>query len=304
MGLEHVSAVEDDDQVEDDETIESQAAEPEDDEAGETPADPGDGADEEVAAEDAEEVVVSIGEPPAEATQQQDEGKAPEWVRELRKSNREKDRRIRELEQRVAQATPAPTAVIVGTKPTLAGVDYDEAKYEAELEAWHQRKAAADAQQREREQAERKEREAHQARIDAYTKAKATLKVRDFDEAEDIAKSLLSVTQQGIILHGAERPEVLIYALGRNPAKAKELAALSDPVKFAFAVAKLEKDLKVTPRKLPPVPERTLRASAPGATAAVDSQLARLQAEADKTGDRTKVVKYLRAKALGARQAA
>ena len=49
-----------------------------------------------------DEVVVSIGEeaPPAE-----EEVRAPEWVRELRKTNREKERRIRELEARLTATT-------------------------------------------------------------------------------------------------------------------------------------------------------------------------------------------------------
>src|SRR5437870_4888599 len=44
------------------------------------------------------EVVVTIGEesPPSD----EEENRAPEWVRELRKTSREKDRRIRELEQK------------------------------------------------------------------------------------------------------------------------------------------------------------------------------------------------------------
>jgi len=67
--------------------------------------------------EESDEVVVSIGEeaPPAE-----EEQRAPEWVRELRKANREKERRIRELEaklQTTAQTENKPVAL--GPKPKL-----------------------------------------------------------------------------------------------------------------------------------------------------------------------------------------
>ena len=95
-------------------------------------------------------------------------------------------------------------------------------------------------------------------------------------------------------MQGSENPALVVYALGKNPKKAKELAAISDPVKFAFAVAKLETQLKVTPRKTAPVPERQIRGSAQ-LSGAVDSTLERLRAEADKTGDRTKVAAYLNA---------
>ena len=237
-----------------------------------------------------DEVVVSIGEesPPSE---DEDAARAPEWVRELRKSNREKDRRIRELEQKVASAAPAPQAVVVGAKPTLEGCDYDAEKFEAELEAWHARKREADDQVAKKTKADEDQRTAWQAKLDAYGKAKGDLKVKDFDDAEAAAQEVLSITQQGVILNGADNPAVLMYALGRNPKKAKELASIADPVKFAFAVAKLETQLKVTPRKAAPIPERTVRGSAP-VSGTVDSTLERLRAEAEKTGNYSKVHQY------------
>lgn len=258
----------------------------------------GDGSD--AAAED--EVVVSIGDPdPTE----EEEHRAPTWVRDLRKSNREKDRRIRELEAKVAQAAPAAQAVVIGEKPTMEGCDFDAEKFESELEAWHTRKREAEAQKREREQAEEQQRAQWQTRIDAVKTAADGLKVKDYDDASQAFEDTFSAVQQGIVIGGPDDPKgsaLLRYALGKNPKKARELAAIKDPVKFAFAVAKLETQLKVTPRRTAPPPDTPLRSSVAGA-AAVDSQLARLQAEADRTGDRSKVAKYLREKSL-AKQAA
>lgn len=128
--------------------------------------------------------------------------------------------------------------------------------------------------------------------------AASGLKVSDYDDASQAFEDTFSIVQQGIVIGGPEDPKasaLLRYALGKNPKKAKELAAIKDPVKFAFAVAKLETQLKVTPRKSAPPPDRQVRSSVAGATA-VDNQLARLQAEADKTGDRSKVAAYLRQK--------
>lgn len=236
-----------------------------------------------------DEVVVSIGEesPPSEEVE-----RAPEWVRELRKSNREKDRRIRELEEKVkAPASAAPQAVVLGAKPTLEGCDYDTEKFEQDLESWHQRKRAADEEERKKSDAQAAGQRAWQATLDTYGKLKGELKVRDYEEVEAVATDTFNVTQQGVILSGAENPAVVIYALGKNPKKAKELASIADPVKFAFAIAKLETQLKVTPRKAAPLPESTVRGSAPVATS---QTLERLRAEADKTGDRTKVAAYMR----------
>jgi hypothetical protein len=86
--------------------------------------------------------------------------------------------------------------------------------------------------------------------------------------------------------------------MGKSPAKAKELAAITDPVKFTFAIAKLEAQLKVTPRKAPPAPEKQIRSiGGVPMSGAVDSTLERLRDEAAKTGDMTKVIAYKRQKA-------
>lgn len=249
------------------------------------------------AAGEDDEVVITIGdEAPPAATDDEIEGKpAPAWVKELRREARESRKRIRELEAEKAQrdAPAAPAVPAVGEKPTLESCDFDGEVYAEKLVAWNDAKRKAD----EAEAAKRQEQEAAQsewqARVTSYNTAKAALKVDDFDGAEHVVRETMTPLQQSVILNGADKPELLIYALGRNPAKAKELATIKDPVKFAFAVAKIETQLKVAPKKMPPPAERTIRSSAGGATG-VDNTLARLQAEADKTGDRSAVAKYLR----------
>jgi len=243
--------------------------------------------------EESDEVVVSIGEeaPPAE-----EEQRAPEWVRELRKANREKERRIRELEaklQTTAQTENKPVAL--GPKPKLEEFDYDADRFEQALDAWHERKRQHDLETERVRQAEQTQQQAWQAKLEGYSKAKAELKVRDYEDAEAIAQEVFNVTQQGVILQGADNPALVIYALGKNPKKAADLAKINDPVKFAFAVAKLEKELKVTNRRAAPAPERVIQGTG-RVSGAVDSTLERLRAEAEKSGDYTKVLQYKRQK--------
>lgn len=261
--------------------------------AGETLAD-GAGNSDETDEAGTDDVVVTIGD--EKAPEEDEQAKAPEWVRELRKSDREKTRKIREQEAEIQRlkGASAPAAVELGAKPTLASCDYDETKFETDLAAWHDRKREVDELARKKAEEEQKSRDQWQSKLADYGKKKTELKVRDFEDAEESAKEVLSVTQQGVIVQGAENPALVVYALGKNPKKAKELASITDPVKFAFAIAKLETALKVTTRKSPPPPERTVRGGGQGS--AVDSALERLQAEADKTGDRSKVAKYLRDK--------
>ena len=239
-------------------------------------------------ADDSVEVSIGGESPP----QDEEESRAPEWVRELRKNSREKDREIRELKQKLQGSAPA-TVPVLGQKPTLESCEYDEQRFETELDNWKERKSATES----KAEQERKDAESAQAdwksRLDLYGVSKTALKVRDFDDAEAAAIETFSSTQQAILVKGADNSAVLIYALGKNPKMAKELAAITDPVQFAFAAAKLETKLKVTPRKTTPLPESTVRGSAQ-VSGAVDSTLARLEAEAAKSGDRSQVIAHKR----------
>lgn len=242
---------------------------------------------------DEDEVVISIGE---ESPPQEEEARAPKWVRELRKSNREKERKIRELEAQLNAPVTETKPVALPAKPTLESCDYDSDEYENKLAAWYEQKReydAAEANAAAQRDAEAKE---WQDKLDSYAKAKASLKVRDYEDAEAFALDTFNVTQQGIVLQGSENPAHLIYALGKSQKRAKELASINDPVKFAFAVAKLETQLKVTNRKAAAAPERTITSGGGRISGSVDSTLERLREEALKTGDLSKVMAYKRGK--------
>jgi hypothetical protein len=240
--------------------------------------------------ESGDEVIVSIGE---ETPPQEQEQRAPEWVRELRKSHRELQRQNRELQAKLETTQTETKPVLLGVKPTLEGHDYDAEKYEEALANWFERKRQTDEQAQQAKRAEEETKQAWQAKLDAYGQAKAGLRVKDFDDAEMAIQEVFNVTQQGVVLQGAENPALVVYALGKNPKRAKELAGIKDPVKFAFAVAKLETQLKVTNRKAAPPPEKTVKGTG-SLSGAVDSTLERLREEAAKTGNMSKVMAYKR----------
>ena len=243
--------------------------------------------------ESEDDVVVSIGE---ESPPQEEEARAPEWVRELRKANREKERKIRELEAKLNATATETKPVALGPKPTLEACDYDSEEYEKKLADWYEQKRHADAAEAEAQAQRDAEAKAWQDKLDSYAKARASLKVRDYEDAEAVALETFNVTQQGIVLQGSDNPALIIYALGKNSNKAKELASITDPVKFAFAVAKLETQLKVTNRKAAAAPERTISTGGGRISGSVDSTLDRLREEALKTGDMSKVMAYKRSK--------
>lgn len=239
-----------------------------------------------------DEVIVTIGGEPEPEPEQQS---APEWVKELRRQSREDKRRIRELERLVQQGgqPAAETKPAPGPKPTLESADYDTERYERDLATWYERKRQHEADLAAREAAEKAQAEQWQGKLNGYTEKRQSLKVRDFEDAEALVADTLSVTQQGMILAGADNPALLVYALGKNPKRAQELASIQDPVVFAWRAAKLEAELKVTNRKPTTQPERTVTGTAPK-SGTVDSNLDRLRAEAERTGDYSRVFAYKR----------
>jgi hypothetical protein len=270
--------------------------------AGETPDAEQDAGQGDQQADDDGEVVITIGDEAPPAADDEIEGKpAPQWVRELRKEAKEAKKRVRELEQAEAarQATAAPKADPVGDAPTLESCDYDAEKYADAKLAWSERKRAADA----KAAAERQQQEAAQAEWakmqDDYRAAGSALKlVGGFDDAEATVKAALDPMQHAILVQGPKTVKAaaqLVGALSRNPAKLAELAAIKNPVKYAFALADVVSQLKEVPKKSPPPAESVVRGSAGGATS-VDNARARLEAEADRTGDRSKLIAYDRNK--------
>lgn len=237
-----------------------------------------------------DEVIVSVGDAPP--PQPVEEEKDPRLVNKLRKLLREQERKVREYESKLKATAPVePSPPTLGPKPKLEDLDYDAEKYETAIAAWLERKRAHDEHAQKQKQAEEQQRQAWQARLDGYAKAKASLRVRDYEEAEHAVTDALDVTQQGIIVSGADNPALVTYALGKDSAKLAELKAITDPVKFAFAVSKLETQLKVTPRKPASAPEAVVKSNT-RTSGSVDSQLERLRAEADRTGDYTHVFRY------------
>src|SRR5690349_21585185 len=85
---------------------------------------------------DEEEFEVQFGDEAAPAS----ESDTP-LIKHLRQQLRETQSRLREVEK----AAPQTQRIEVGEKPTLSGCEYDEERFEAELDGWKERKAAAEA---------------------------------------------------------------------------------------------------------------------------------------------------------------
>lgn len=241
------------------------------------------------------EALITIGEPPEDTAASSDDGQnrqpAPAWAKELRKDHRRLQRENAELKR--SHQSVVPTAVsetdVLPAPPTLEACGWDEAEFRKQTAEHVRKEAAIEARKAHATADAERQRTETAQRITAYKKAAGALKVADFEDAEDAVVGTLSEIQQGILLEGSENPALIVYALGKNPEKAAELAKITNPVRFAFAAAKLEKEIKVTPRKSSkPAPEIITRSSATmtgGGNTALDAA----RRKAEQTGDYTEV---------------
>ena len=234
------------------------------------------------------ELVVTIGDEEPEENPQE---KAPSWVREVREQNRELKRQLKEATK--ANQEQQPGAIVLGKKPAMADddIDFDEEKFERKLDEWHNRKRQVEAQDAELNQQKAAQAKEWEGTLTKYEEKKTELNVADYDIAEDAVKDTLSEMQQNIILHSAKNPALMVLALGRNEGKAKELAGITDHIKFAYAVAELETQLKTAKRKPATKPEKTVKGGVVPSSN-TEKKLEALEKEADKSGDRSKVVAF------------
>ena len=268
--------------------------------------DDGEGSSEEQQTEDGEgeggegeqtEDVVQIGdeEPPASETSDAD---SPVFA-DLRRRYRELQQEHSKLKRQAQTGQPGRVEPPkLPEKPKLADFDYDEEKFQEALDGWYATKRDVEAHEAEQQAAVEAQKKAVEQVHQNYAASKAALKVKDFQDAEDEVQAQFSEVQQSIVIAGAANPAAIVYALGKNQKKLAELASIKDPVKFAFAVSKLEDQVKVTKRTggTKPEPEKMPRGNT--STANSTAALERLEAEAARTGDRTKVAAWHRQQRL------
>lgn len=223
---------------------------------------------------------------------EEDEAEATPVIRSMRQKLKDQKARIKELEQATAE-NKAVEAVQLGVKPTLESVDYDSDKFEKALLEWNATKVKLDEENTAKAEQQQAAQDRYTERLGAYVGAKEGLGAKDFDEAEDAVRESLNVPQQSIIIANAKRPEILIYALGKNPDMLKGLASETDLASFAFKLGQMESGMKVTGMSKKPTPEKRLKG---GGTPPMGNGLKKLEAlkeQADKSGDYTA---YLSAK--------
>lgn len=239
------------------------------------------------------EVEVTFGEKPDDDAQDDDDGETP-VIRNMRKREREKDKKLRQVERELEQLRkaqqPQQQVPELPPKPTLESCGWDESEFEQKLIDWQKQASQVEqAKAKAQEQQQALVREA-EAKRTAYQENAKKLKVKDFADAEEEVVSIFDQNRQSILLEAADNPALLVYALGKNPAQLERLSKITNLAKFAAEIGKLEKDLKVSKPTKPAPADTNLRSNAPASGSS--KKLAQLEADAERTGDRTKLIAY------------
>lgn len=213
----------------------------------------------EQAEEQPDEYSLRIGDEEIQLTEEDDEHvdgqPAPQWVKDLRKNNREKDKELRELRRQLEeiQSKPAevqqPQSDVLPTKPTLESCDYDEVAFEQAVTDWHEKKSRAEQQKQQQQRQQQESIKKFQQRLEKHQERATKLPVKDYRETEEIVRRELPVIQQEILIHAAdEGSELIAYALGKNQQLRQRVAAETDPIRAAFLLGQISKQVSLAPK--------------------------------------------------------
>lgn len=209
--------------------------------------------------EQTEEYSLRVGDEEIPLTEEDDDhvdGKpAPQWVKDLRKNNREKDKELRELRRQLEQiqTKPAeaqqPQSDVIPPKPTLESCEYDEAAFEQAMTDWHEKKSRAEQQKQQQQRQQQEYQQRFQQRIEAHKQRAAKLPVKDYQEMEEIVRAEVPDLHKEILIHCAdEGSELIAYGLGKSQQLRQRVAAETDPIRAAFLLGQISKQVSLAPK--------------------------------------------------------
>lgn len=208
---------------------------------------------------------------------------APEWVKQVRKENRELKRQLKQRESQQHEQQQA-----LREKPTLDAHEYDSDAYEEDLQQWFSEKSQHDARQKAEQEKYQHYDERYKSSVDAVR-----AKVADYDEIEQSIVDTVPPQRQALIKMLVDDPARMVVALGKSPAQLEKLLGLDD-IQFAKQIVLMEQQMSSKTKSRNPNKPKPKTHELEGAAGGADTQLAKLEAEADKTGDRSAVAAYKR----------
>lgn len=225
---------------------------------------------------------------PDEQTDSPPEQQENSVIRKLRAELREKEAIIKRSGGHVQPVTQMPA------KPTLEQCGYDEDTFSQKLEEWHDAKRKFESYENDIKSAQAKQEQRQQAVAQRYVQTQANLRAPDFKAKEELVEAALPEAFQQLLLNAADDSGKVVYFLGQSRKHLDELSKLADadePIKFIKAVAALEGKITVN-KRAKPAPDSSPRGGVVVASGGKTEDA--LRAEAQKTGDYTKLTAFKR----------
>ncbi|EMN1549305.1 phage capsid protein [Enterobacter kobei] len=216
----------------------------------------------EQAEEQPEEYSLRVGDEEISLTEEDDDHvdgqPAPQWVKDLRKNNRDKDKELRELRRQLEmiQAKPAevqqPQSDVIPPMPKFEDFyseDIPEEAFEKAVAYWHENKSRVEQTKQQQQRQQQENIQKFQKRLEQHNERATKLPVKDYRETEEVVRRELPVIQQEILIHAAdEGSELIAYALGKNPQLRQRVAAETDPIRAAFLLGQISKQVSLAPK--------------------------------------------------------
>jgi hypothetical protein len=197
-------------------------------------------------------------------------------------------RKVAELESKIPQPNFDP-----GPRPTREQFDYDDDQYDKAIDDWNATVWQSKQQEAAPQAVTNLQREFEED-VKRFETGVATLAYDDGKETVESVYVSFTQAQQTAFVQAVKDPAKLAYALGRNPEKLAELAGRENLAKFIAEAARLEANM--APRKRAAL-DTPVKGNASPSVASSDKTLARLEKEAERTGDRTELIRFRRSKA-------
>lgn len=212
-----------------------------------------------------------------------EDDKDPALVKHLRSTIKEKERELKELRRQPAtqqQVTPPQPPRM----PQLSddGIDYDESVFQQRMQEWSTEATKFQSYQAEQQRQHQDLQQRHQLKIQQYLERSKALKVHNYQQAEQLVIDDVPESIQGAIIHYAEKPELVVLALGRNAALRKQVAEATNPVELGRLIGTIESKAKTMPKA------KTTSATIPevkGNGGAAINNIDKLREKAQETGD-------------------
>ncbi|PNH94085.1 phage capsid protein [Vibrio diazotrophicus] len=190
---------------------------------------------------------------------------APQWVKELRKNFKQLQKENRELKREKEDEGKSPAGQEVKQpetlpeRPTLESCEYDDEAFEKALTEWHEKKIRVEQQANAQKRQQQEFQKRMQDRLQLHRERSAKLPVKDYAEMEAIVEQELPALHQEVLIHAAdEGTELIAYALGKNKQLRQRLSAETDPIRAAFLMGQMSRDVRLAPKpkkKTKPEPE-------------------------------------------------